>query len=271
MVIETFPQLASHMDVWIFDAARGQSTPLTHTLEVEYAPFWFPDKKSVLFRRFTQEGMRVFSKGIETTDVEREVCEGFGDQLSRSGRFLMLRPAWQSRTNLAYLSLAGTNRTAIPFPEKLQGMNDAQWSPDDSLLAYDSNETRRREVYVITFPAFANKTQVSRDGGHYVNWRPDGSELFYLTLDDRTLMSVPVKGDSPLTFGEPVKVFDVPEGVKLASPSYDVTRDGQRFVMVQTVKTNSSVSSVTKPSAILVENWSEEFREAAGKNGATKR
>jgi hypothetical protein len=61
-----------------------------------------------------------------------------------------------------------------------------------------------------------------------------------------------------------VELYLPPATAQDAAPGVtDVTRDGQRFVMVQTVKTNSAAAPALTPSALLVENWAEEFRAPA--------
>ncbi len=51
-------------------------------------------------------------------------------------------------------------------------------SPDEKLIAFQSNETGRFEVYVQTFPDPVNRWRVSTNGGSGPVWRRDGRELF---------------------------------------------------------------------------------------------
>ncbi|MDA2914999.1 hypothetical protein MYX77_13790, partial [Acidobacteriia bacterium AH_259_A11_L15] len=57
-------------------------------------------------------------------------------------------------------------------------------SPDGRWVAYHSNETGRREVYVRPFPNVEEgKWQISSDGGRGTIWGPQGQELFYRSLN----------------------------------------------------------------------------------------
>ena len=73
-----------------------------------------------------------------------------------------------------------------------------QFSPDGKWIAYSSDESGRREVYVQGFapdrvPAAAvGKWQISTAGGDKPRWRRDGKELYYIA-PDRKMMAVPVK------------------------------------------------------------------------------
>lgn len=64
-------------------------------------------------------------------------------------------------------------------------------------------------------------------------WRPDERELFY--LDGNRLMVVPVHSGTELTIGSAQVLFETSalawSGTDLVR--YDVTADGQRFLMVK--------------------------------------
>jgi hypothetical protein len=97
---------------------------------------------------------------------------------------------------------------------------------------YDSTETGELAVYVKSLED-GRKWRISTGGGHKPRWRPDGSEIFYLT-PDRTLVAVPVSWQSGFQPGRPVPLFKTrivgPLFAGMRYP-YAVTRDGQRFLM----------------------------------------
>ena len=99
-----------------------------------------------------------------------------------------------------------------------------------------------------------------------MQWRPDGSELYYLTLDRSQLWSAGVKRDGGLQIGAAAKVCDLPPSSysSAATPSttlFQVTSDAKRFLMLQTPPVRSESSNQQKAGAVLVENWLEEFRQ----------
>ena len=59
-------------------------------------------------------------------------------------------------------------------------------------FAYTSTRTGREDVYAERFPELGDRQPISPEGGHQPEWSPDGTELFYVTLDGVRLMSVPV-------------------------------------------------------------------------------
>ena len=113
-----------------------------------------------------------------------------------------------------------------------------QVSPDGKWLAYVSDESGDWEVYITPFPATGGKLQVSRGGGTEPRWRGDGKEIFYLS-QNKQIMSVAVNSARGLSTGSPISLFQIRARAPVSSTdifSYDVTPDGQRFVVNQYVR-----------------------------------
>ena len=110
--------------------------------------------------------------------------------------------------------MGSSERKPIPFLVTPADETFGQFSPDGKWVAYDSDESGRREVYVQGFapdrvPAAAGgKWTISSGGGNKPRWRRDGKELFYIALDGK-MMAVPVK-TTAATFepGVPVPLFE---------------------------------------------------------------
>jgi hypothetical protein len=95
---------------------------------------------------------------------------------------------------------------------------------------------------VASFPAFDHRRQVSRQGGGEPMWRGDGRELFYLSPQG-VLMSVAVtpQPSGDLDLGAPVALFQTPlDPPAMRIDQYAVTRDGQRFLVLQPRDPNST-------------------------------
>jgi dipeptidyl aminopeptidase/acylaminoacyl peptidase len=127
-----------------------------------------------------------------------------------------------------------------------------QFSPDGKWIAYDSDESGNREVYVQGFapdrvPAAAfGKWQISTAGGEKPRWSPDGKELYYLA-PDRKLMAVPIRTGQTFEPGLAVPLFET-NGVSFFP--YDVGADG-RFL----INTLSEAPSVAASPVTIVLNW----------------
>ena len=129
-------------------------------------------------------------------------------------------------------------------------------SPDGNWIAYTSDETGQREVYVQRFPGLGAKEPISTDGGQQPLWSPDGSELFY--RGPRGMMAVPVDTEPTFTAGAPEVLFEQQYFSFRASRTYDVAPDG-RFLMIKEGATTDDASAPTAQ-IIIVENWFEELK-----------
>jgi Tol biopolymer transport system component/predicted Ser/Thr protein kinase len=152
---------------------------------------------------------------------------------SRDGRFLTFNELHPTRRSDLYV-LRADRREAIPLVVTDADELPAVFSPDGRWVAYSSDETGVREVYVRDFapdrsPAVgAVKERVSTDGGDKPRWRRDGTELYYLASDGG-LMAVPVRQGPAFNAGTPVRLFDVQARRGSFFP-YDVAADGRFLV-----------------------------------------
>jgi hypothetical protein len=105
-------------------------------------------------------------------------------------------------------------------------------------VAYASNQTGKWEIYVTSFPGAKGKWQVSTGGGEQPRWRGDGKELFFLSSDSK-MMAAPVATGTNFDAGTPVTLFQVTPRQPISSRDqfvYDVSRDGQRFLILTQIK-----------------------------------
>ena len=102
-----------------------------------------------------------------------------------------------------------TGATIVAIDTPFDETNGAL-SPDGKLLAYQSDESGRWEIYVLKLDEH-QRVPISSSGGRQPCWSPDGSTLFY--RGDAT-MRVSIDGR-----GHPVSapaIFAIPEGVVAA-------------------------------------------------------
>lgn len=120
-----------------------------------------------------------------------------------------------------------------PFPFLQTEFNEvnAVFSPDRRWIAYHSNESGRDEVYIRPFPGPSGKWQVSTTGGSRPRWRGDEKELFFVM--DNNLMAAPIKlNTATVEVGRVQTLFQFNTNNILRNRDmYDVTRDGQKFLL----------------------------------------
>ena len=148
------------------------------------------------------------------------------------------------------------DRKPVPFLRTEFNEGQGQFSPDGRWMAHTSDESGRREVYVLAFPVPGGKVQISTAGGEFPKWRNDGKEIFYLA-PDRRLMAVPVQPDSTLAVGKSRALFETRIFSVGGIPyvPYCVSAGGQRF-LVNTTAEESNSSPMT-----VVLNWTAALKK----------
>jgi eukaryotic-like serine/threonine-protein kinase len=239
-------------DIWVFDLKRATASRLNFNPADEFAPVWSADGTRIFFTS-DRNGQRNFYQKAANGLGESEVVflsPYFKSTLdfSSDGRYLLFNSfsGSQPLSGLWILPQFGSRQ-----PASFIGKGDAaagHFSPDGRYVAYVSNETGRREVYVQSFPEHRAKLQISEDGGDEPAWRRDGKELFY--LDGNKVMAVSVKADSSTFQADiPRLLFEAPVTPFNLKNRCAVTPDGRRFLCIVPERQESP------PPITVVVNW----------------
>jgi Tol biopolymer transport system component len=228
----------SGIDVWVMDGIRA-GTPSRFTFDpaVDYSPVWSPDGRTIAFSSNRTGTFGVYSKLVgEGGDEPLTVTTSNGLFMtcwSQDGRYLLYTQSGpKTGFDLWMLSIADHKATQVVkgSANETQG----QLSADGRLLAYTSDETGVPEVYVQPFPPTGAKWQVSSSGGSDPQWRSDGRELFYITLDGTMTTAQVTGGPSSFEIVSRQSLFQThrpnARGPILFG-NYRPSADGQRFLI----------------------------------------
>jgi dipeptidyl aminopeptidase/acylaminoacyl peptidase len=229
-------------DIWIYQLSRGIPIRLTTDLNDEQYPAWSPDGRRIMFGSDRGTGVDAssdfFAKSSDGMGDEETVFVHVGPQFledwSRDGRFAAYRDGTrETGADLWILPLDG-DRKPWPFVRSRFEEWGSRFSPDSAWLAFVSDDSGTSEVYLAPLRGSGAKTRVSTGGGVSPRWRRDGRELFYLSGDGRTVMSVPIDLTPTLRVGTPVRLFTTAAEAgfrgNARDRAYDVTPDGTRFL-----------------------------------------
>jgi serine/threonine-protein kinase len=247
-------------DLWTIDLAQRTRTRLTFDTTSDM-PAWTPDGKHVAYARYPKGASAQLSTiwwvPADGSGAPESLMVDPGywlpDQIHPDGRRLLYTgaPKGHPKAEIWEKTINGAPRAVIA-----SGFNNAfpTLSPDGKWMAYESDESGRFEIYVRPYPGPGGRWQVSLDGGTEPRWSPMGREIFYRRGDDmlaaavRTIPGFEVTGRTVLFSAQFNRNTTGPQVL-----NYDVTRDGQTFVMLQQAQS-------TALSVYVTLNWFDQFR-----------
>jgi len=247
-------------DLWIWDFERQAMTRFTFT-GAPY-PVWTPDGERIAFSDF-ESGTGNLAWRVADGSAPRELLaespnSRYASSFTPDGAQLIFREEGRpTGLDLMVLTLDGDGQPEPLIATPANELN-GEVSPDGRWLAYKSNESGQDEVYVRPFPNVNDGLwQMSVGGGVQPAWARNGRELFFRTPDG-ALMSVPVELQPTFSPGAPTRILDARYILSGPGRSYDVSPDGQRFLMLR--GSDSSGDASTPSSIVVVQNWFEELR-----------
>ena len=247
-----------NQDIWIHDAVRGLKTRITSDAALEDRPIWSPDGKRIAYASNRSGNWDVFIQAADGSGRAEPLLatpqDDYLSDWSRDGKYLIFDFVTPNGRDIGYVRQGpGENpKKVVPFLASPFDEGDANLSPDGRFLAYSSNESGRFEVYVQRFPEGGGKVQVSAQGGVQPRWRGDGRELYY--VEGETLLAVAVTSAPDISVGKAVRLFEQKGITRDAGQQYDVSADGQRFVV------SEPIGGETSTAIRVVQNWFVEFR-----------
>ena len=250
-------------EIWLFDLVENRATQFTFAAGSDRSPIWSPDGKQLAFA-----SLRPGAPGM----YRKLAGGGQPEQLLLPSRITWREEHWPSdwssrgivyesgkdaeSDDIWMLPLEGDHEP-YPLVSEPGNQRHARLSPDGKWLAYVTDVTAGvPEVIVASVITPGAKWRISTGGGAFPRWRRDGKELFYLASGG-ALMALPVEADrdGALRPGAARSLFQtgirVLGGLGNGALVYDVSSDGERFLVMSPKKTEA----VSTPVIVVVTNW----------------
>jgi len=258
LVIAHYESGSASGGLWLHELERKLETRLTVDSGDDTLSAWSPDGREVAY---ASVGRTPEASGVFRIAADRP---GQGRALFAAGSFTSPDAWTPDGRRLVYMQTGGQGGNSLwirsldgdPSPRRLGQGHASEWasdlSPDGRFIAYTSDASRRREVYVRALDSATGEIRVSSEGGLAPRWRRDGRELFYVD-DNGRLMAVPVRSLDPPSFAVPEALF----AARLEEASdrqYDVFPDGRRFVL------NRSVVEEREPISVVL-GWTAKLQK----------
>ena len=239
--------------LWIRDLVSGRETNLSEGLRGIY-PAWTPDDASVTF------GAGGSDDGLYVRPVDRSS----ETETLLSGERTIIPGAWtpDGQTLIYYAVNEQGDRDIwtlpvggdpVPFLATEFNEKNPRLSPNGKWLAYTSDQPGEDQVFVQAFPEGGAIHPVSDGLGTEPVWSRDGTELFY--RNSIQMWVVEVETETEFSAGRAELLFEAPYVLDVAgNPNYDVSLDGERFLMEQPVGLSDETQGFT-----IIQNWFEEL------------
>ena len=256
-------------DIWIKQLPDGPLERLTSDDGSDASPFWSPDGAFVGYTRDSD----IWQRRADGTgspelvlDDERRLSEGLW---SPDGEWMILRTDSEEGVGPDNDILGfrpGVDSAAIPLvasPE-FSELSPAL-SPNGRWLAYTSDRTGQREVYVRPFPNVdSTRVTVSRAGRQTPLWAHSGSELFFVDAEGG-FVAAEVQADSVFRVLRNETLFNADSESYLFRErvrKYANGPDDEQFLMLSGTGARAAFggNSGGDTRFILVQNWFEELR-----------
>ncbi len=222
--------------IWIGDLTRDVLTRLELATEDHHRAIWSPDGTQIAF----SIGRLGHPPSVHTmalhgaSEPDPLTVPGrtqYAEDWSPDGRVILYFAAFsESGPGLWAVDVKGGSppRKLLSVPEA-NDFTSAQFSPDGRWIAYCRTELGRPEIYLTSFQEPGERIRISMSGGSRPRWKKDGKELYFVSVDNE-LIATPIQPGANLQVGKPKPLFRMSAA---GWHDYDVTADGERFLVVE--------------------------------------
>jgi serine/threonine protein kinase/Tol biopolymer transport system component len=242
-------------NIWVYDLPNGPATQITFK-SGNFLPVWRPpDGDMLAFTSGRLGPWTMYEIPINRSSAAEPIIERPNDHVATSwspdGKVLLFNEI----SPLTGYDISCLNTEDENIKQSLQTESwtehNAVFSADGNWITYQSNQEGLNQVYVSPFPEPAPK-KISTGGGYNPLWSPDGKEIFYRNGDK--MIAVTIETEPEIRVINSEVLF---EGLYYtdSNRSYDVSQDGQRFLMIKETEEHQAATQL-----IVVLNWFEELK-----------
>jgi len=250
-------------DLWLWDVVRLTLTRLTLTPAVDTYPVWTPDGRRLLWTSDRDGGRNIYAQAADGLGAAERLTTSANLQSTTAitpvgTRLLFTETAPETGDDVMQVTLTGTH-TVTPLVHTPAAERNGIVSPDGRWLAYEANDSGSTEIYVRPYPdVTSGRWQVSTGGGERPLWSRDGRELFYVSPTS-ALMRVGVEPAASWSATTPTMLLkdgSVMTPENNLGRTYDISQDGQRFLIVKPV----NALNAPPPQLVVVQHFDEELK-----------
>ncbi|MDD5543057.1 MAG: protein kinase [Acidobacteriia bacterium] len=240
------------LNIWILNLDKGTRRRFTFETTTD-GMAWSRDGREIYYVSLSQS-YRLFREAVDGSGKKDLILESPNSlhvsDVSVDGRYLLFEQPYKTLPTTTWVMPLNSGGQPRPLINDLIGSHAGRFSPDGQWILYSTPETGHFELYATSM-ARGGKLQLTSSGAIWSRWSSDGKKIFYES-PDRSVYEMPVTETSDtLQPAPPRLLFKTPElsSTSFYTISWDVSRDGQRFMV------NSTDERSDEFSATLLLNW----------------
>jgi Tol biopolymer transport system component len=251
--------------LWTIDVARKNLVSLPTGDAWKAGISWTPSGDDLMVTLLHEGDPAIFRRGSRPGDRWEPVFtdgpaqdRSYGGVWSADGSVMAFLSGEEDGTTNLWLLPAGEGAEPRPFIESPAEIVAPAISPDGRWIAFLSDESGAREVYVAPMSgeqAGQNMVRVSYRGGAGPVWSPDGAELFFKDASGRLMAVVVEQGGAVPRVGNPEILLDLKALGLSTDTTYDISPDGSRFVFARPAGGGEGSSEI-----LVVLDWYEQLQ-----------
>jgi TolB protein len=236
--------------ICIMNADGSGRRQLTNFPSTAYYPSLSPDGQTVYFSSNQSGRFEIYSMDINGNGLQRltnKIGSLYAPELSSNGERIIFT---NHGNGLWVMNPDGSNPRAITFKDDI----DPTWSPDGSMIAFASNRSGQRQLYVAKASGknVEQVTDLNNMGGRS-SWSPDGKKLVFYRgpAGDRDIYVIHIDGsglDRLTNGGDNLGPSWSPDGQWITFTSF---RDGNNEIYVM----RADGSRETRLTNTFISDW----------------
>ncbi|MDW3651173.1 MAG: adenylate/guanylate cyclase domain-containing protein [Bacteroidia bacterium] len=246
-------------EIWIYDLERQIPSFLTKT---KFHTILSPQAKSISYSIEMGSHWAIIDQTLDGTKLDTLIKKDnyvFPSSWSSDKKYIAFENEDVNGNSMLDLwALNVSDPQAKPFLISNSPKNQffLDFSPNGEYVVYESDESEgTSEIYVQSFPRNNQKIKISNDGGSEPLWVSHGNEILFRSADFNQMISVAIDWTNGFHPASP-RVLWEGEYLDISGRSFQVTDDGELFLMKKSVETKH-----TRSELLLVENWMEELNQ----------
>ena len=244
-------------EIWVSDRGRRTSRRVITAKDADCSsPCWSSDGSRIAYAHFARkEADGIYVASATGTEAPRLLFRSGSDDAivpsswSPDGSRLLCMADRSGKIQLVCVPASPSpseDSQEVRSPQPLFGgsaeHSQGAFAPDGRSIAFVSDETGRREVYVCEWGSNApvgNPLAVSEGGGEQPRWSRDGRRLYYV-MPQNKMVSVSIIRKPELSVSAPSLAWDL-DALRIANPLFAILPDG-RLLGIQKAENEDEIT-----------------------------